>query len=84
MISQAEIQIGKNGITENFITSLKNIFKTHINVRISVLKSSGRDRDKIKEMAAQILEKLGTNYSVRIIGFTIILKKWRKSRKINL
>lgn len=78
MISQAEIQIGKNGITENFIISLKNIFKTHINVRISVLKSSGRDREKIKEMSEQILEKLGSNYSSRIIGFTIVLKKWRK------
>ena len=84
MISQSEIQIGKNGITENFIMSLKNNFKTHINVRISVLKSSGRDKEKIKEMAAQILEKLGTNYTARIIGFTIILKKWRKSRQINL
>lgn len=84
MISQAEIQIGKNGITENFIASLKNIFKIHINVRISVLKSSGRDREKIKEMAKLILDKLGDNYTARIIGFTIILKKWRKSRKINL
>jgi len=78
MISQSEIQIGKNGVTENFINSLKNNFKTHINVRISVLKSSGRDREKIKEMAAQILEKLGNNYTSRIIGFTITIKKWRK------
>jgi RNA-binding protein YhbY len=78
MISQSEIQIGKNGITENFINSLKNNFKTHINVRISVLKSSGRDREKIKEMSEQILEKLGKNYTSRIIGFTIIVKKWRK------
>jgi RNA-binding protein YhbY len=78
MISQSEIQIGKNGITENFINSLKNNFKTHINVRISVLKSSGRDKEKIKEMANQILDNLGNNYTARIIGFTIILKKWRK------
>lgn len=78
MISQSEIQIGKNGVTENFINSLKNNFKTHINVRISVLKSSGRDREKIKEMAEQIREKLGNNYTAKIIGFTIILKKWRK------
>jgi RNA-binding protein YhbY len=78
MLKQSEIQIGKNGVTENFINSLKNNFKTHTNIRISVLKSSGRDRDKIKEMSKQILEGLGKNYTSRIIGFTIVLKKWRK------
>lgn len=78
MIRQSEIQIGKNGLTENFIESLKNNFKTHTSIRISVLKSAGHEKEKVREMAEKILGELGRNYTARIIGFTIVLKKWRK------
>ena len=78
MIKQSEIQIGKNGVTENFIESLKNNFKTHTSIRISVLRSAGHEKEKVKEMTEEILGVLGRNYNSRIIGFTIVLKKWRK------
>lgn len=78
MIKQSEMQIGKNGMTENFIESLKNSFKTHTSIRISVLKSAGHEKEKVKEMTEEILGELGRNYTARIIGFTIVLKKWRK------
>lgn len=79
MINQSQAQIGKNGLTENFIMTLKNTFKTHTNIRISVLKSGTRDREKIREMAENILDKLGKNYTARVIGFTIVIKKWRRA-----
>ena len=72
------MQIGKNGITGTFIESLKNHFKNHDNIKISVLKTSTRNRDEIKKYSEEILSKLGNKYTSRIIGFTIILKKWRK------
>jgi len=75
----SNIQIGKNGVTENFIESLKNQLKTHGNVRISLLKSFTRDRKKLKEYSEEIIEILGKNYTSRIIGFKIIIKKWRKA-----
>ena len=81
MFRQSEIQIGKNGITENFIESLRINFNTHVQVRISVLKSADRDKEKVKEMAERILNDLGNNYTAKIIGFTIIIKKWRKPRR---
>ncbi len=71
-------QLGKQGITENFISTLENNFKNKENVRISVLKSAGHDKKKVKEYSEEILEKLGKNYTSRVIGFKIILKKWRK------
>jgi RNA-binding protein YhbY len=74
-------QIGKQGITENFIYSLKNLFKKHWNVKISVLKNATRDKKEIKKFSDEILEKLGKNYTSKIIGFTIVVKKWRKVRK---
>ena len=72
------MHLGKNGITANFIETLKSHFKNHKNIRISVLKSATRDREKLKKNALDILENLGKNYTARIIGFTIVVKKWRK------
>ena len=77
-MTYTEMQLGKNGITDNFIKTLKNGFTFHENVRISVLKSAGHGRNKIKEYEEEILNKLGNNYTARKIGFTIVVKKWRK------
>lgn len=79
MINQLDVQIGKNGITPNFLESLKNDFKNHTNIRISVLKSAGHEKEKVKEMAEEILGELGNNYTARVIGFTIAVKKWRRA-----
>lgn len=73
-----QIQLGKNGITDNFIGSLKNQFTNCKNVRISILKSASRDKKEIKKLSEEILRKLGNKYTVKTIGFTIIVKKWRR------
>jgi RNA-binding protein YhbY len=77
-MTHTEMQIGKNGITDNFIQTLKDSFKKHDNVRVSVLKSAGHSKSQLKEYSNEILEKLDKNYTAKIIGFKIILKKWRK------
>ncbi len=96
-MTYTEMQLGKNGLTDNFIKTLESCFKSYENVRISVLKSAGHEKSKVKEYSDKILEKLnsrsrlhdtditsakslGKNYTSRIIGFKIILKKWRKPR----
>lgn len=73
-----EMQLGKNGVTENFVSTLKSHFQKHENVRISVLKSAGHEKEKVKKYSEDILESLGNNYTAKIIGFKIVLKKWRK------
>jgi RNA-binding protein YhbY len=80
-MTSTEMQLGKNGITENFISTLKSKFQKHENVRISVLKSAGHERSKVKEYSEKILDKLGNNYTSRIIGFKIVLKKWRRAKR---
>ena len=72
------LQLGKNGLTENFILTLKSYFKKHRNVKISLLKSFGRDKKEVKKISLEILSKLGKNYTAKTIGYTLILKKWRK------
>jgi RNA-binding protein YhbY len=73
------IQLGKQGITDNFIETLKSNFKNKRNIKISVLKSARENKLDVKKYSEEILEKLGKNYTSRVIGFTIVLKKWRKA-----
>ena len=75
------IQLGKQGLTENFLKTLQDHFKKFSNVKISVLRSCCRDKKELEKISDEILEKLGEFYTARNIGYTIILKKWRKARE---
>ncbi|MBU0894223.1 MAG: YhbY family RNA-binding protein [Nanoarchaeota archaeon] len=78
MVTVAQFQLGKKGLTEGFIETLQNSFKHHRNIKISVLKSCCRERLYLKELADKMIERLGGNYSYKIIGYTVKLKKLRK------
>jgi RNA-binding protein YhbY len=85
METVGRIQLGKQGVTDNFITNLKNVFKKNKNVKVSFLKSAHEgDRKKMKEISEDILNRLGTNYTGKVIGFTLALKKWRKPMRESL
>ncbi|MBS3100177.1 YhbY family RNA-binding protein [Candidatus Pacearchaeota archaeon] len=75
------VQIGKNGISESLLNTIENNFKTHQNVKVVFLKNFSRDRKKIKEGAEEIVAHLGKNYSYRVLGFTVFIKKWRKAQR---
>ena len=75
MIKEAKFQIGKQGITEGTISTIESIFKTHKQLRISVLQSAGRNKEKTKEIAEELSNRLDVKTRYRIIGFTIILRK---------
>ena len=78
-----QLQIGKNKLTPEFIENLKSLFsaKTNDSARISLLPSSTRDKAEVKKWAEEILAKLGRNFTYKIIGYTIVLRKWRKARR---
>ncbi len=76
-----QIQLGKNGITDNFIESLRTQFKTCRDVKVSVLASATRDKKELKKIEGEILDKLGKNFTAKTIGYTIALKKWRKDKR---
>lgn len=70
-----KFQIGKFGITTGVIDSIELALKHHKQIRISALKSSGRNRDNMKKMGEEIVTKLKEKCDFRTIGFTIILIK---------
>jgi RNA-binding protein YhbY len=80
MPSVGEMQLGKNGVTENFLGTLRGYFSNHGTVKVSVLRSAP-GREDMKKLSANILEKLGDHYTARVIGFTLAIKKWRRARE---
>ena len=76
-----QLQLGKNGLTESFIGNLKHHFDNAKNIKISVLRSCCRDKEELKKIADEILEKMGKTYTTKIIGYTIIVKKWRREMR---
>ena len=78
MTKIGHIQLGKQGVTENFIQTLKDHFNNHNNVRVSVLRSCCRDKEELKKITLNILEKLGNHYTAKTIGYVIAVKRWRK------
>lgn len=77
----AKFQIGKNGVTDGTITSLVSALKNHKQIRISMLPSSGRNRDSIQKTALELESKLPFKLKSKVIGFTIILVKLSEKSK---
>lgn len=68
-------QLGKNGLTDNFIGTLELAFKTRKLLKIQLLPSASEERAKMKTTADEIVRRLGGNYKYRAIGFTIVLRR---------
>ena len=84
MTSQLELQLGKKGLTAEFLDDIKNRFEKMKlkNMKISVLKSAREEgREDVKRYSEQIQQRLGEKFTTRVIGFSIFIKKWRKARE---
>ena len=83
MISQKEVQLGKKGITNEFVKDIEKRLEKHRNItlKVSVLKSA-RPNGKVdvKRYSGELVSKLGDKYTARTLGFSIFLRKWRKVR----
>jgi len=76
-------QLGKSKVDENFIETIKTSFKNQDTIKIKVLQTQTRDKEEIKKLAdyiAKNIESEKKRYKTRIIGFTIILNKFRKHK----
>lgn len=80
MAHQLEIQLGKKGLTQEFLEDLERRFEKPAmkNIKVSVLKSARESKEDVKKYAEQIKDYLGPKFTYRILGFSIFLKKWRK------
>jgi RNA-binding protein YhbY len=70
-----KFQIGKAGLTEGVVESLKLYFKNVKVVRVSVLRNCAPTKDKVKQIADELVQRLGEGYRYATVGFTIILRR---------
>lgn len=75
MTAIARFQIGKNGLVPQIVETIISAFKNHRQVRLYVLKSTPRDKEKMLLYAEEIKSKLPFKTRSRIIGFTIVLSR---------
>lgn len=82
MTSESETQLGKKGLTSEFLKNLKQRFEKYQNktIKIHVLKSARESKEDVKKYAEEIKGYLGDKFTYRVMGFSIFLKKWRKAR----
>ena len=77
-----QFQIGKQGLSDNVVSTLNSVLQSHDQVRISVLRSFSRERAKIEQLSNDIINKINYKCAYRLIGFTIILSKLSKVPKV--
>jgi len=74
------IQLGKNGLTDGFVEQARKMLEKDKAIKITILKSATRDRKEAKEISEKLALSLGPTYQFRLIGYTIVLKKFRKKQ----
>jgi len=79
MVSQVKkIQIGKNGLTEEFIDQVKSLFTNEKMIKISILKSACRDKNEAKKIAEKLIVELGKKYDYKLVGYVLTISKFRR------
>ena len=74
-----QLQIGKNGLTDAFIEQVRRLSQNEERMKITILKSACRDKVEAKKMCEELVEKLGKNYTYRLIGYVCTLFRFRKN-----
>ena len=73
------LQIGKKGLTSEFIEQLKKLFVGENVVKISILKSACRNKKGAEKMADELVDALGKNYQYRLVGYVLTINKFRRA-----
>lgn len=74
-------QLGKNGITENFIRQVDQALEARELIKINVLKNSFMDAN---EVASQLAEELGAEFVMSMGNKFVLYKESKENKKIDL
>jgi len=77
MTSQTQMQLGKKGLTKEFLEDVKKRLEKPAvkNLKISVLASARESKEDVKKFSEGIKEFLGPKFTTRVLGFSIFIKK---------
>jgi RNA-binding protein YhbY len=76
-----EMQLGKNGLTHEYLEDVRKRFENYTDMKITVLPSIRKSKADVEKFAEEIKKYLGEKFTYRVLGFSIFLKKWRKIRQ---
>ena len=81
--SAVKIQIGKQGLNQGTLTTIKNALKAHGQARVHLLKSAEKERQDPKATAQSIQKSLENDFklSLRTLGFVLIVTKLKVLKK---
>ncbi len=76
-----KLQLGKNGLTVEFIEQVKSLFENETLIKVDILKSACRDKEEAKQIAEELVEALGKKYGYKLVGYVITVIKFRKEQR---
>jgi len=76
-----KLQLGKNGLSEEFIGQVKSLFEHETLIKVDILKSACRDKAEAKQIAEELVEALGKKYGYKLVGYVITVIKFRKEQR---
>lgn len=76
-----KLQLGKNGLTPAFIEQVRSAFTHEEIVKIELLASACRDKEKAKQIGNELVDVLGKNFTYKLIGYVLVVRKWRKAKR---
>ena len=75
-----KLQIGKNGLSEAFVSQVKKMFEDAEIVKITILKSACRDKAGAKKICDELVDSLGPKYAYKLIGYVVSVRRFRKAQ----
>ncbi len=76
-----QFQIGKKGLTKEIIDQISLAFKNIESMRIHLLKSARPDKEAARKIADELVNALGKNFTYKLIGYVLVIRKWRKPKR---
>ena len=76
-----QLQLGKAGLSNAFVEQVQSIFKNEKTLKISILKSACRDKNDAKRIGEELVERLGTKFGFKLVGYVLTIIKYRKNQR---
>ena len=75
-----KFQIGKKGLTSEFVEQVRKTFEKSDLIKIELLKSATRKKEEADTIGNDLVDKLGDKFTCKRVGYTLTIRKWRKAR----
>ena len=76
-----QLQMGKAGLSPEFVEQVRSVFDTDKLVKISILRSCCRDKSDARRIGEELVERLGPKFGFKLVGYVLTVVKFRKDQR---